>query len=147
MEELISWGIWISLFVFSYLIGTYKEKAHFKEIVKREKALVSLPALTMKYAEDRAVVKTKLVMGNVAVAGDFFKRVVAQLASLFGMRISVAESMMDRARREAILRMKDQATGADAILNVRVESLKIGDRKKITGIEVMAFGTAVYYVK
>lgn len=147
MEELISWGIWISLFVFSYLIGTYKEKAHFKEIVKREKALVSLPALTIKYAEDRAVVKTKLVMGNVAVAGDFFKRVVAQLASLFGMRISVAESMMDRARREAILRMKDQAAGADAILNVRVESLKIGDRKKITGIEVMAFGTAVYYVK
>lgn len=147
MADLITWGIWISLFVFSYFIGTYKEKAHFKNIVEREKALILLPALTMKFAEDRTVVKTELVMGNVVIGGDFFKQIVASLASLFGMRISVAEAMMDRARREAILRMKEKAVGADAILNVRIDSLKIGERKKITGIEAMACGTAVYYAK
>lgn len=147
MADLITWGIWISLFVFSYFIGTYKEKAHFKNIVEREKTLVLLPALTMKFAEDRAVVKTELVMGNVVIGGDFFKQIVASLASLFGMRISVAEAMMDRARREAVLRMKEKAVGADAILNVRIDSLKIGERKKITGIEAMACGTAVYYAK
>ena len=147
MADLITWGIWISLFVFSYFIGTYREKAHFKNIVEREKALVLLPALTMKFAEDRAVVKTELVMGSVVIGGDFFKKVVASLASLFGMRISVAEAMMDRARREAVLRMKEKAVGADAILNVRIEGLKIGERKKITGIEAMACGTAVYYAK
>lgn len=147
MADLITWGIWISLFVCSYCIGTYREKAHFKNIVEREKALVLLPLLTMKYAEDRAVVKTELVMGSVVIGGDFFKQVVASLASLFGMRISVAEAMMDRARREAVLRMKEKAVGADAILNVRIEGLKIGARKKITGIEAMACGTAVYYAK
>ena len=148
MQDLITWGIWIALFVFSYFIGTYKEKVHFKNIIEREKELVSLPALTMKCPEnDRAVVKTRLVMGNVVIAGDFFKQVVAQLASLFGMRISVAEALMDRARREAVLRMKEKAAGADAILNVRVESMKIGERKKITGIEAMACGTAIYYAK
>lgn len=147
MEDLIAWGFWIALFVSSYFIGTLKEKAHLKNIVEREKAVVSLPALTMKCAEDRAVVKSELVIGNVVIAGDFFKQVVAGLASIFGMRISVAEAMMDRARREAILRMKEKAVGADAILNVRVEALKIGERKKITGIEAMACGTAVYYAK
>lgn len=147
MEDLIAWGFWIALFVSSYFIGTLKEKAHLKNIVEREKAVVSLPALTMKCAEDRAVVKSELVIGNVVIAGDFFKQVVAGLASIFGMRISVAEAMMDRARREAILRMKEKAVGADAILNVRVEGLKIGERKKITGIEAMACGTAVYYAK
>ena len=147
MEDLIAWGFWISLFVFSYFIGTFREKAHFKNIVEREKVLVSLPALTMKCPEDRVVVKSELVIGNVVIAGDFFKQVVAGLASIFGMRISVAEAMMDRARREAILRMKEKAVGADAILNVRVEGLKIGERKKITGIEAMACGTAVYYAK
>ena len=147
MADLITWGIWISLFVFSYFIGTYREKKHLKNIVEREKLLVSLPALTMKFAEDRPVVKTELVMGSVVIGGDFFKQVVAGLASLFGMRISVAEAMMDRARREAILRMKEKAVGADAILNVRIEGLKIGERKKITGIEVLACGTAVYYSK
>ncbi|MBI4698705.1 MAG: heavy metal-binding domain-containing protein, partial [Nitrospirae bacterium] len=106
MEDLIEWGIWISLFVISYFIGTYREKAHFAKIVDREKALVLLPALNMKCPEDCAVVSSKLVMGNVVIAGDFFKQVVAKLASIFGMRISVAEALMDRARREAVLRMK-----------------------------------------
>lgn len=147
MTDLITGAIWISLFVFSYFIGTYREKAHLRNIVEREKALVSLPALTMKFAEDRPVVKAELVLGSVVIGGDFFKQVVAGLASLFGMRISVAEAMMDRARREAVLRMKEKAVEADAILNVRIESMKIGERKKITGIEAMAFGTAVYYSK
>jgi len=147
MEDLIAWGIWISLFVFFYFIGTYREKAHLKSIVEREKALVSLPALTLKFAEDRPVVKTELVMGSVVIGGDFFKQTVASLASLFGMRISVAEAMMDRARREAVLRMKEKAAGADAILNVRMEGMKIGERNKITGIEALACGTAVYYSK
>lgn len=147
MADLITGGIWISLFVFSYFIGMYREKAHLRNIVEREKALVSLPAVTLKVAEDRPVAKTELVMGSVVIGGDFFKQTVAGLASLFGMRISVAEAMMDRARREAILRMKEKAVGADAILNVRFEGMKIGERKKVTGIEAMACGTAVYYSK
>ncbi len=147
MEDLLDWGFWIFLFFVSYFVGTCREKAHLKNIVAREKRLISLPALTLKSAEDRPVVKTELVMGSVVIGGDFFKQVVASLASVFGMRISVAEAMMDRARREAVLRMKENAVGADAILNVRIEGLKIGERKKITGIEAMACGTAVYYSK
>lgn len=147
MADLISWGGWILLFVVSYFIGTYREKAHLNDIVRREKALLSIPAMSMKCTDDRPIVKTELVFGNVVIGGDFFKQCVATLASLFGMRISVAEAMMDRARREAILRMKEKAVGADAILNVRVEGLKIGDRKKITGVEAMACGTAIYYAK
>ena len=147
MEDLINLGFWISLFAASYFIGTYREKVHLRSIVEREKALISLPALTMKFAEDRPVIKTELVMGSVVIGGDFFKQVVASLASLFGMRITVAEAMVDRARRESILRMKEKAVGADAILNVRIDSMKIGERKKITGIEAMACGTAIYYSK
>lgn len=147
MADLIVWGVWIALFVISYFVGTYREKAHFANIVEREKKLVSLPALSMKCPDDREVVKSELVMGSVVIGGDFFKQVVANLASVFGMRISVAEAMVDRARREAVLRMKEKAVGADAILNVRIDGLKIGDRNKITGIEAMACGTAVYYAK
>lgn len=145
MDNLITWGIWLAFLAASYLIGTYREKAHFARIVEREKALVGLPALSMKQAEERPVIKSELVMGNVVVAGDYFKQLVAGLASIFGMRISVAEAMMDRARREAVLRMKEKAAGASAILNVRVESTKIGERNQITGVEALAFGTAVYY--
>jgi uncharacterized protein YbjQ (UPF0145 family) len=144
MEDLIIFAV---LFGSSYLIGRYKEKKHFAEIVRREKELLALPALTLKHAGEEPVVKTKLVTGNVVIAGDYFKQIMAFLASLFGMRISVAESMMDRARREAVLRMKEEAFDADVILNVRIQSMQIGDRKSVNGVEVMACGTAVYYAQ
>mgnify|MGYP001589635718 CR=1 FL=1 len=147
MEDLIILGAVAVFFVVSYFIGSQNEKNHFANIMKREKSLILLPAVTLKAAEERPVVQTKLVMGNVVIAGDFFKQIVAQLASFFGVRISVAESLVDRARREAILRMKEQAVGADAILNVRVESMKIGEREQMSGLEAMAYGTAVYYAK
>ena len=144
MEDLI---IFVVLFGSSYLIGRYKEKKHFADIVRREKELLALPALTLKRADEQPIAKAKLVTGNVVIAGDYFKQIMAVLASLFGMRISVAESMMDRARREAVLRMKEQAAGADAILNVRIQSMQIGDRKSVNGVEVMACGTAIYYAQ
>lgn len=148
MEDLIALGFGFVLFGVSYFIGTHNEKKHFANIVSRENALVQLPAVTLKMTEDRPVAKTQLVMGSVVIGGDFFKQVTAQLASIFGMRISVAESMIDRARREAILRMKEKAAGADVILNVRVMSMKIGERgENINGLEALAYGTAVYYQK
>ena len=147
MDDLIVLGIGFVFFGISYFIGSHNEKVHFANIVEREKALILLPAVTFKQADERAVAQTKLVMGNVVIAGDFFKQVAAQVVSIFGLRIAVAESMVDRARREAVLRMKEKAVGADAILNVRVMSKKIGERETMSGLEAMAYGTAVYYVK
>ncbi|MBP9854847.1 MAG: heavy metal-binding domain-containing protein [Candidatus Omnitrophica bacterium] len=147
MEDLITGGFLVVFFIVSYFIGTRNEKRHFAEIIEREKSLASLPAVTFEKTEDRPVQSSKLVTGNVVIAGDFFKQVVAKLASFFGVRISVAESMLDRARREAVLRMKEQAHGADIILNVNFASMKLGQRQQIVGIEVMACGTAIYYAK
>jgi uncharacterized protein YbjQ (UPF0145 family) len=147
MDDLITLGLGFAFFIASYFIGTRAEKKHFAQIVQREKELFTMPAVTFKTPEDRPVARSKLVTGNVVIAGDFFKQTVASLGSIFGMRIAVAETMVDRGRREALLRMKEQAPDADIILNVRVQSMKIGDRRKMTGLETMAYGTAVYYVK
>ena len=57
------------------------------------------------------------------------------------------ESLVDRARREAILRMKEQAIERGAILvtSVRIETSSIskGQRQTIGSIEVLAYGTAI----
>jgi uncharacterized protein YbjQ (UPF0145 family) len=57
------------------------------------------------------------------------------------------ESLVDRARREAILRMKEQAIerGAVVVTNVRIETSSIskGQGKAIGSIEVLAYGTSV----
>jgi uncharacterized protein YbjQ (UPF0145 family) len=57
--------------------------------------------------------------------------------------------LVDRARREAILRMKQQARnlGAGMIINMRLETSTIGrsanKKKRIGSIEAIAYGTAI----
>jgi uncharacterized protein YbjQ (UPF0145 family) len=57
--------------------------------------------------------------------------------------------LLDRARREALLRMKAQAAAlsADMIINVRLETSSIGvgetNRKGLSSVEMLAYGTAV----
>jgi uncharacterized protein YbjQ (UPF0145 family) len=62
--------------------------------------------------------------------------------------MSAYEKMMERARREALIRMQREAKrlGADAIYNTRVEFSAVGQRpNKICGAELLAYGTAVRY--
>ena len=68
---------------------------------------------------------------------------------LFGGRVTQYESLLDRARREAILRMKEQAElkNAFVVLNARVETSSISKNSKrrnsVGAVEVLAYGTAI----
>ena len=89
--------------------------------------------------------EAQLVMGSVVIASDYFKQFVAWLRSIFGGHLSSYESLLDRARREAILRMKEQAQkqGANIICNVKFTTASVNkDASNSSTIEAMAFGTA-----
>ena len=90
---------------------------------------------------------TKLVAGNVVISVDFFKKFIASLRYLVGGPVTSYESLIDRARREAVLRMKAEAklVGAEYVFNVKMETSSIskGNRDSIGSIEVLAYGTAV----
>ena len=68
-----------------------------------------------------------MVSGSAVISLDYFKRVVASLRMLMGGRVRTYESLIDRARREAVLRMKQSCKiDTGIILNVRVETSSIG---------------------
>jgi uncharacterized protein YbjQ (UPF0145 family) len=83
------------------------------------------------------------------IAEDYFKRIAAGLRGLVGGRITVYESLLDRGRREAIVRMKQEARqlGATMILNVRLETASLseerGGRASMFSAEFIAYGTAL----
>jgi uncharacterized protein YbjQ (UPF0145 family) len=83
------------------------------------------------------------------VSEDYFKRVVSALQSLIGGRLKSYESLLDRARREAVLRMKQQARdqGANLIINVKFQTFSIpGNRPNSFGaVELLAYGTALRF--
>ena len=81
------------------------------------------------------------------VSVDYFKQILAGLRNLFGGTIQSYETLLDRARREAVLRMKERCPKADQILNLRIETSSIskGGGERIGSVEVLAYGTAIYF--
>ena len=138
--------IFLSLLFLGYVFGTFAEKKHYKSIREREEALKFLPTIMLKKPLDPTSIKEyKLVNGSVVLSIDYFKKFVAGLINLFGGNVTVYETLIDRARREAIVRMKSNASNASEIINIRIETSSISkNTKSIGSIEVLAYGTAIY---
>ena len=115
MEQLIIFAV---LLLVGYGVGTMAESRHYRSIKEREQQFLGLPLLTLKRVPggNPPVEKSGLVYGSVVISVDYFKRFLAALRNLFGGRIAAYETLLDRARREAILRMEEMAPGADVIL-------------------------------
>ena len=144
MENIV---IILVLLLVGYGFGRAAELRHFKSIQKREKLLQSIPAIATKIPDPTLHPRqTQLVAGNVVVSVDYFKRFIAGLRNLVGGRVTSYETLLDRARREAILRMKEEAQelGASLIFNVKFETSSIskGRKNQIGAVEVYAYGTA-----
>ncbi|MDH5395167.1 MAG: YbjQ family protein [Gammaproteobacteria bacterium] len=148
MTDLI---IFIVLLSLGYGFGRYAEKNHYKSIIQREKELNSIPAIASRIPPvGRPDLTNQLVAGNVVISVDYFKQFIAGLKNLLGGRVTSYESLLDRARREAILRMKEEAKNLNAefVFNVKLETSSIhkGRGNGIGSVEVLAYGTAFYPV-
>ena len=144
MEQLIFVLVMLAL---GYGFGRLAEQRHYKSIHEREDALRSLLVLPEKTPPPQYLNhNSTLVTGSVVISVDYFKTFVAALRTLVGGRGSSYESLLDRARREAILRMQEEAAaqGAEAVLNLKFETSRIGQngQQGLGSVEVLAYGTA-----
>jgi uncharacterized protein YbjQ (UPF0145 family) len=146
----VNFGLPLLILIGAYLIGSYIEKRHFRKIIEREKALQGFPVTTFAAMPSKWQVSgVELVSGNVVVSLDYFKRVIAGLRTIVGGRVKTYEPLLERARREALLRMTETARkrGYDAVMNVRLETSRLanatGKGQGTAGVEMLAFGTAV----
>ncbi|MFK8051816.1 MAG: YbjQ family protein [Woeseiaceae bacterium] len=145
----INIGIPVTLLLVAYIVGSILERRHFADIKKREAALRNFPVLTTEHIPDGwQPNNATLLVGSIVISLDYFKRIIAGLRTLVGGRVKTYEPLLDRARREALLRLVGQAKneGYDAVINVRLETSRManadGDRGT-AGVEMIAFGTAI----
>lgn len=141
--------IFLVLLLTAYITGTIIENRHFRRIEKREADFLYLPAVTIKNAipENARIIRSELATGSCVVSVDYFKRFLAALRTIFGGEVSSYETLLDRARREAILRMKESVPDAFIIENLRLETANVGssiNNKQTACVEVLAYGTAVF---
>ena len=144
--------VFLTLLILGYVFGRMAEKKHFKSIIEREKKYSNLLAFSERLPPPNlGKVNAELVGGNVVISIDYFKQVVAGLRAIIGGRVTAYESLLERARREAILRMKEEALakGANMVINVKLETASItkGAKQQVGCVEVYAYGTALIPVK
>ena len=148
MDQLISLGSPLFLLLLAYFLGSQLESNHYKSIREREAATKDMVAINFpRFPFD--VERADMVMGSVVVSHDHFKRFLAQLRIIVGGRIKSYEPLLDRARREAVLRMKEQALahGHNTVVNIRLETSRLANSQRggkgTAGVEMLAYGTAL----
>ena len=147
MEFLINLAFIVLLGLVGLIVGSALERKHYRSIREREAALKHIlvfnekrPPLTVSGQE------FYMVQGSVVVSSDYFKNLAASLRSFFGGRLTSYETLLDRARREAVLRMKQQAAdhGAHLVVNVLFETSALNQNQPGSAVscELLVYGTA-----
>ena len=150
MDVIIQVGVFVILLAIGLFAGRANERKHFRELVDNEDALSDIEIFGGRGAADAgAFQRGTLVVGSVVIAEDYFKRVAASLKSLVGGNLRSYESLLERGRREAIVRMKQEARrlGAKHLGNVRLETASLSEdwsaQRPIFSAEFIAYGTAL----
>lgn len=145
LETLNLWFL-LALLLLGYGGGRWKERRHYRSIRQREQALRHVLAFSTRYVPDGVTATgAQLVSGGVVISSDYFKTFVAGFRAFFGGRFRGYETLLERARREALLRLKEQAraSGSTLVIGVRFQSTTIAG-SSTPCVEVLAYGTALH---
>ena len=134
-------GIFVLLFAIGWLVGRHIEQKHLRELEEKEQALQHIRIDTNKFQTSENF--GQLIESNVVISHDYFKYVIAQIQNFLGGRLTTYETVVDRARREAIIRLKQKAQdqGCQQIMGLRLSTTELGMEGGM--VEVFAYGTAI----
>jgi uncharacterized protein YbjQ (UPF0145 family) len=142
-------GVPVFLILLGWTVGRTRERRHLRALDARERALAHMRVTDIKTFPDGAdpARSARLVMGEAVIATDYLKSLFAGFRKIVGGELRSYESLMTRARREAILRMLEEAhaQGYDGVCNVRLGTADIGGVAGGRGVvmaEAFAWGTA-----
>jgi len=137
-------AITAGLVLLGYLVGSYRERNHLADLDRREVAAASVIVVDVKQTPDGITAGGgQLVAGGVVIAADYFKSFLAAWRNLIGGEVKTYQTMLSRARREARLRMIEEARalGSELVVNVRFEWSDVGPRT--ASAEILCYGTAI----
>ena len=145
----INLGLFAFLILLGLFVGKTTEIRHLRNLDRREAETSSMRVSDIKSFPGltQAGPQGILVTGEAVIATDYLKSFLAGLRKIIGGEVRSYETLVLRARREATLRMMEEARrlGFDAVCNVRLESADIGGnstRKRVAMVAVLASGTA-----
>ena len=142
-QELV---IGATLLAVGYFRGRHNEKRHLADLAQQERKVRDVLVFATRYPPASAVpLDPVMLTGSAAIASDYFQMFVAGLRKIIGGRFDAYEHLIARARRQALVRLKEaaKASGCNRVFNLRLETTQVtqGARGGFTAVEVFAYAT------
>ena len=152
MVLLLTVGPWLISIIATFVYQPSKKK---KLLVREARFAATGDTLTTlkKPFGDKPIKEFSLVSANVVMSPSWVQMWIGSIITIFGGEINVFTKIVDWARREAKQRLREQAAdaGYDAVINVRFETTVMsrtrGGKDRTSGVEILAYGTAIKYEK
>jgi uncharacterized protein YbjQ (UPF0145 family) len=140
--------IFVLPLVLAFFWSRWIDRKHFARIVERETEYSDITVTDLRtFPGGREPEAGELVTGATVVANDYFKTWAASIRNIFGGEVRGLERLLERGRRESMVRMlaEARALGANAVYNVRIDTSSIAGKRAgaAAGVEVLVSGTAV----
>ncbi|WP_425397873.1 YbjQ family protein [Aeoliella sp.] len=157
MEDAIGLMIGVGFVTFmlalGFFVGGWQERSHIKKLDDRESAngdfLITQGKTAYNVSPDGP--PPTILIGESVIASDYLKTFLAGLRNLFGGEVKSYQTLMDRARREALQRIVEQARagGYNAVCNVRMQAADVGGstsmgKKAMVMAAILASATAYH---
>ncbi|MEM6330001.1 MAG: heavy metal-binding domain-containing protein [Planctomycetota bacterium] len=155
MALLFQLGAVLLLLGLGFFVGGYVESRHFKRLDAREAEAEGFLVTQLKSipgGAGSAAASTRLppqiFMAEAVIASDYLKTFLSGVRKFFGGEMRSYQTLLERARREALMRIVEQArdAGYDAAYNLRYETADIGGatskQRRVVTVAVLATATA-----
>lgn len=144
-------GSVLILLALGYFVGGWRERSHIKDLDARESLNGDFFITQVKKAYNASAEgpPPTILISEAVIASDYLKTFLASLRNLFGGEVKSYQTLLERARREALQRMVEQARagGYNALCNVRLETADVGGstsmgKKAMVMAAILASSTA-----
>ena len=127
-----------------WIVAVWFERRHIKSMNRREIPLHNIAINNLKKNLNCEPQAATLLIGSVVVAHDYFRTLIIFFRKLVGGNIRHYERLVDRGRREALIRLKEEADlcGINQVVNVRFITTAISGRF-LHAVEMVAYGTGI----
>lgn len=136
----------------AFFAGNWITGRHEADLAQRADAVAEIRMTDMKRMMDpvSGPQPPALIVSEVTLGIDHFRGFLGKLKNIFGGEVRSYQATLDRARREVIMRLLEQAVaqGYNAVANLRIDFVDISGNatlaQKASAVSILASGTAHY---
>ncbi len=136
----------------AFLAGNWIAGRHEANLAQRSHAVAGIRMTDIKHMLDpvSGPQPPRLIVSEVTLGIDHFRGFLGKLKNIFGGEVRSYQATLDRARREVITRLLEEAylEGFNAVANLRINFVDISGNatmaQKASAVSIIASGTAHY---